>query len=186
MKRCSSQPNGKMVFTLIHYLRKIVWEIITALIPALVIALAIKVEVARAVEIEAGPSMQPNLYQGYRLMTERVSYQLHLPQRGDIIVVDRPREVSLVKRVMGLPGELVEVRAGHVIINGQKLDEPWVLYFGGPDYGPAQIPEGYVFIVGDNRQNSLDSRAIGPVALRSIVGRVWLVYWPPDKLELVP
>ena len=119
-------------------------------------------------------------------MTERVSYQLHLPQRGDIIVVDRPTEVSLVKRVMGLPGELVEVRAGHVIINGQKIDEPWVLYFGGPDYGPAQIPEGYVFIVGDNRQNSLDSRAIGPVALRSIVGKVWLVYWPPDKLELVP
>ena len=64
MKRCSSQPNGKMVFTLIHYLRKIVWEIFTALVPALVIALAIKVEVARAVEIDAGPSMQPNLYQG--------------------------------------------------------------------------------------------------------------------------
>ena len=187
MKSYSSQPNGKMVFTISHYLRKILWEIITALIPALVIALAIKVEVARAVEIEAGPSMQPNLYQGYRLMTEKISYQLHLPQRGDIVVVDRPAgEVSLVKRVMGLPEELVEVRAGHVLINGQKIEEPWVLYFGGPDYGPAQIPDGYIFILGDNRQNSHDSRAIGPVALQSIVGRVWSVYWPLDKLELVP
>jgi signal peptidase I len=160
---------------------------VTAFIPALLIALIIKVEVARAVAIEAGPSMQPNMYQGYRLMTEKVSYHFHRPQRGDVVVVDRPgAEVSLVKRVMGLPGEIVEVRAGHVLINGQAIEEPWVLYFGGPDYGPAQIPDGYIFILGDNRQNSRDSRAIGPVELNTIEGRVWLVYWPLDKIELVP
>jgi signal peptidase I len=170
-----------------QFLRKILWGFITAFIPAMLIALVIKVEVARAVTIETGPSMQPNMYQGYRLMTEKVSYQLHHPQRGDIVVVDRPgTEVSLVKRVMGLPGEIVEVRTGHVLINGQKIEEPWVLYFGGPDYGPTQIPDGYIFILGDNRKNSRDSRAIGPVELRTIVGRVWLVYWPLDKIELVP
>ena len=87
---------------------------------------------------------------------------------------------------MGLPGEMVEVKNGHVIIDGQKIEEPWILYFGGPDYRPAKIPEGYIFIVGDNRQNSRDSRAIGPVPINTIEGRAWLVYWPLDDVELVP
>jgi len=170
-----------------QHLQKIVREVITAIIPAVLIALFIRVEVAKAVKIEAGPSMQPNMYQGYRLMTEKISYLFYLPKRGDVVIVNRPgAEVSLVKRVMGLPGEIVEVQAGHVLINGQKINEPWVLYFGGPDYGPAQIPNGYIFIIGDNRPNSRDSRAIGPVALTTIDGRVWLVYWPLEKFEFVP
>lgn len=174
MKRYASQ-----------YLRKIAWEMITAIVPALLIALFIRVEVASAVEIESGPSMQPNMYQGYRLMTEKISYRFHLPQRGDVIVVDRPGvEVSLVKRVLGLPGETIEVRAGHVTINGLKIEEPWVHYYGGPDYGPAKIPAGFIFILGDNRQASRDSRVIGPVALSTVEGRVWLVYWPLNKIEL--
>jgi signal peptidase I len=172
---------------LVQHLRKIAWEMVTAVIPALLIAFAIRVEVAKAVEIEAGPSMQPNMVQGYRFMVEKVSYYFHLPQRGDIVVVDRPEgEADLVKRVMGLPGETVEVRAGHVLINGQEIEEPWVFYFGGPDYGPAQIPDGHIFILGDNRQNSRDSRAIGPVELSTVAGRAWLIYWPLDKIELVP
>ena len=187
MKGFSSEANRKIILVTIQCLKKIVWEMVTAIIPALLIALVINVQVAKAVEIESGPSMQPNMYQGYRLMIEKVSYRFHLPQRGDIVVVDRPgEEVSLVKRVMGLPGETVEVRDGHVFINGQRIEEPWILYFGGPDYGPAKIPEGYVFIVGDNRQNSRDSRAIGPVPISTIEGKVWLVYWPLDKIELVP
>jgi signal peptidase I len=171
----------------VRYGGRIVWEVITAAVPALLIALFINVYVVQAVEIEAGPSMQPNLYQGYRMMVERVSYRFHLPDRGDIVVADRPGdEVSLVKRVMGLPGETIEVRDGHVIINGQSIEEPWVTYFGGPDYGPEEIPEGYVFILGDNRRASRDSRAIGPVALRAVEGRVWLVYWPLEEVRWVP
>ena len=173
--------------SLCQKLQKLVWEIGTAILPAVLFALFIRVEVAKAVEIEVGPSMQPNMYQGYRLMTEKVSYHFRLPQRGDVVVVNRPGvEVSLVKRVLGLPGEIVEVQAGHVLINGQKIEEPWVLYFGGPEYGPAQIPDGYIFIIGDNRPISRDSRAIGPVELTMVEGRVWLVYWPLEKFELVP
>lgn len=153
----------------------------------MLIALFINVYVAQAVEIEAGPSMQPNLYQGYRVMLERVSYRFHLSQRGDIVVADRPgKEVSLIKRVMGLPGETIEVRDGHAMIDGQPIAEPWVTHFGGPDYGPAEVPEGYVFILGDNRRVSRDSRAIGPVPLSTIEGRVWLVYWPLEEIRLVP
>lgn len=171
----------------LQYVRKIIWEIITAVVPALLIALFINVYVVQAVEIESGPSMQPNLYQGDRMMVERVSYRFHLPNRGDVVVADRPgEETSLVKRVMGLPGETIEVQDGHVSINGELLTEPWVSYFGGPDYGPQVIPEGYIFIVGDNRSASLDSRSIGPVELNSIEGRVCLVYWPPEQLQWVP
>jgi signal peptidase I len=176
-----------IVFGVVQYVRRIAWEAITAIVPALLIALFINVHVAQAVEIEAGPSMQPNLYQGYRVMIERVSYRFHLPDRGDIVVADRPgEEVSLIKRVMGLPGETIEVRDGHVMIDGEAIEEPGVTHFGGPDYGPEEVPEGCVFILGDNRQVSRDSRAIGPVALSTIEGRVWLVYWPLEEIRLVP
>lgn len=186
MDKSTSEHRRGIVSGVIQYVRRIVWEVITTIVPALLIALFINVHVAQAVEIEAGPSMQPNLYQGYRVMIERVSYRFHPPDRGDIVVADRPgEEVSLIKRVMGLPGETVEVRDGHVMIDGQSIEEPWVTHFGGPGYGPEEVPEGYVFILGDNRRVSRDSRAIGPVPLRMIEGRVWLVYWPLEEIRLV-
>jgi len=187
MKKETRKPETRIVFKALRLIRSIAWEVMTTVVPVLLIALFVNVQVARAVEIKDGPSMQPNLYKGYRVMIEKVSYRFHLPQRGDIVVADRSgKEVSLIKRVMGLPGETVEVRAGHVIVDGQAVEEPWVTYFGGPDYGPAKVPEGYVFIVGDNRQASRDSRVIGPVAVSAIEGRVWLVYWPLEEIRLIP
>ena len=187
MEKSTTEREMAIVSRVIRYVRRIVWEAITAVVPALLIALFINVYVAQAVEIEAGPSMQPNLYQGYRVMIERVSYRFHLPRRGDIVVADRPGEgIALIKRVMGLPGETIEVREGHVIVDGQLIEEPWVSHYGGPDHGPEEVPEGCVFILGDNRRVSRDSRAIGPVALSTIEGRVWLVYWPPGEIRLVP
>jgi signal peptidase I len=155
-------------------------------VPALLIALLVNAYVAEAVAIEDGPSMQPNLYQGDRLMTEKISYHFHAPRRGDVVIVERPAgEVSLVKRVVAVEGEVVEMREGHTYIDGEPIEEPWVTHFGGQDYGPALVPEAHVFVVGDNRAVSHDSRAIGPVAVDSIRGRVWLVYWPPGQIELV-
>lgn len=186
MDKPTGEREAGIAFGVMRYVGRLVWEAITAVVPAVLIALFINVYVAQAVEIEAGPSMQPNLYQSYRVMIEKVSYRFHPPDRGDIVVVDRPgEEVSLIKRVMGLPGETIEVRGGHVMIDGQSIEEPWVTYLGGPDYGPAEVPEGHVFILGDNRRVSRDSRAIGPVALSSIEGRVWLVYWPLEEIRLV-
>jgi signal peptidase I len=167
--------------------RQVVWEIITTLLPSVLIALFINVYVAEAAEIEAGPSMQPNLYVGYRVMTEKITYYLHEPRRGDIVVIERPEsEGNLIKRVMGLPGEIIEVRSGHIYINGEPVDEPWVTFFGGQEQRPIPIPEGHVFVIGDNRPASLDSRAIGPVSIESIVGRGWFVYWPLEKFQFLP
>ena len=163
-----------------------IWEVITTLIPAVLIALFINVYIAEAAEIEAGPSMQPNLFAGYRVMTEKISYYLHEPRRGDILVIERPKnEGNLIKRVIGLPGESIEVRAGHTYINGQPIDEPWVTYFGGRDIPATVIPKGHIFIIGDNRPNSRDSRDIGPVPIESIIGRGWFVYWPLDEFQFL-
>ena len=179
-------PAG-LVSRVARLVRRIVWEFITAVLPAVAIALFVNVYVAQAVTIEDGPSMQPNLYRGYRVMTEKVSYYLHPPCTGDVVVVDRPgSEVSLIKRVMAVEGEVVEVRRGHTYIDGESIEEPWVVHFGGPDYGPALVPEDHVFILGDNRRLSRDSRAIGPVPADAIQGRAWLVYWPIDDIKLLP
>jgi signal peptidase I len=166
--------------------RQFIWEIITTLVPAILIAFFINVYIAEAAEIEAGPSMQPNLYAGYRVMTEKISYYMHEPRRGDIVVVERPEvEGNLIKRVMGLPGEMIEVRGGHTHINGEPIEEPWVEYFGGKDIPPTRIPDGHVFIIGDNRPVSRDSRDIGAVPIETIIGRAWFVYWPVDAAQFL-
>jgi signal peptidase I len=167
-------------------LRRVVWELICVLAPALLIALFVNVYVAEAVAVKEGPSMQPNLYIGYRVMTEKISYRLHPPYRGDIVVVDLPSGgAALIKRVVGLPGDVVQVTRGHTWINGRLLDEPWVAYFGGMDYGPARVPPAHLFIMGDNRVQSLDSRAIGPVPMEKVRGRAWMIYWPLDHVRLL-
>jgi signal peptidase I len=168
------------------FTRQLIWETLTTLIPAILITLFINVYIAEAAEIEAGPSMQPNLFAGYRVMTEKISYYLHEPRRGDIVVIERPEhEGNLIKRVIGLSGETIEVSGGHTNINGEPIKEPWVTYFGGRDMPPTVVPEGHIFIIGDNRSNSRDSRDIGPVPVESIIGRGWFVYWPLDEFQFL-
>ena len=162
-------------------------EIIFSIVPALLIALFVNTFVTEAAVVEQGPSMQPNLYVGDRVMTEKVSYRFSEPARGDIVIVERGyKDVDLVKRVVALPGEVVEVRGGHVLINNEPLVEPYAQAFGGPNYGPAQVPDGTVFVLGDNRRLSHDSRVIGPVSLEAVNRRVILVYWPLDEFKILP
>jgi signal peptidase I len=170
-----------------QFVANAVWELVITVCPALLVALFINVFVAEAALVEYGPSMQPNLYRGDRVIAEKVSYRFHLPHRGDVVIADRPgNEVSLIKRVVALPGETVEVRGGHTFINEEQIEEPWVTNFGGPSYPPTVVPPDHVFILGDNRSNSRDSRTIGPVPIDTIKGHVWLVYWPLDQIKLVP
>ena len=102
-------------------LRQIGWELLTSLIPALILALIVNVNIARAVSID-GPSMQPNLFRGYRVMIEKVSYRFHPPQRGDVVVAQVWEDrTPLIKRVIAVAGETVEIRNGHTFINGQPV-----------------------------------------------------------------
>jgi signal peptidase I len=168
-------------------IKKIIGEIIFSLVPAILIAFFINYFITEAAVVEQGPSMQPNLYVGYRVMTEKVSYRFHEPDRGDIVIVEQEGQaVDLVKRIVALPGEIIEVRAGHVWLNGEKLSEPYVKELGGPSYGPSRIPDGTVFILGDNRRLSHDSRAFGPVSLDAVNRRVIFIYWPLEEFKIFP
>lgn len=110
---------------LICRLRSVARELVINVAPALLFALFINVFVAEAALVEEGPSMQPNLYSGYRVMTEKITYRFGPPRRGDVVVVERPDgEPALIKRVVALPGEAIKVRGGRTLINGQPLNEP--------------------------------------------------------------
>ncbi|MEW5717862.1 MAG: signal peptidase I [Chloroflexota bacterium] len=162
-------------------------ELVIALGLAFVASLFLDTFVAHAVSIDQGPSMQPNLYRGDRVLIEKISLTFRAPQRGDIVVANRPGEpISVIKRVVAVRGERVAVRGGHVWINDAPLAEPWVTYFGGPDYPALIVPPDHVFIVGDNRAESRDSRTFGPVRLDEIEGRVLFIYWPPGHIGLAP
>lgn len=162
-------------------------DIIFSIVPALLIALFVNTYITKSAFVEQGPSMQPNLSVGNRVMTEKISYRFREPDRGDIVVVEGVvRGVDLVKRVVGLPGEIIEVRDGQVRIDGELHREPYVQNSGGPDYGPGLIPNAHVFVLGDNRCFSKDSRLIGPISLEAVKRRVSFVYWPLGEIKFFP
>lgn len=161
-------------------------EFAEALLPALVIVLVINTFIAQATRVD-GLSMTPNLQDGERLIIEKLTYRIHPPERGDIVVLDPPSHtgIPLIKRVIGLPGEVIAVQEGHVLINGEVLPEPYLPEPTRGTYPPRLVPEGHVFVMGDNRSASNDSRAFGPIAYEHIVGKAWLRYWPFDQIGLV-
>ncbi|MBX7235235.1 MAG: signal peptidase I [Caldilineales bacterium] len=161
-------------------------ELVSTVLPAVLIALLIHLFLAQATRVE-GYSMEPTLYGHQRLVIEKVSYHLHPPHRGDIIVIHVPnygREM-LIKRVIGLPGETIQVSSGQVLIDGQPLAEPYLRTVTRGDYPVLTVPAGSVFVMGDNRNNSNDSRSFGPITFDNIVGRAWVRYWPFSDVGLV-
>lgn len=162
-------------------------ELLETVIPAVLIALFIHAFLAQATRVY-GQSMEPNLHTNQRLIVEKVSYHFHGPQRGDIVVLRRPDQSEgdlLIKRVVGLPGEEVSIRDGLVYVDGLPLDEPYLERDSGGNYGPVRVPPLHVFVLGDNRDASNDSRVFGPVHRNEILGRAWLSYWPPEEIGLV-
>ncbi|MBE9509161.1 MAG: signal peptidase I [Chloroflexi bacterium] len=161
-------------------------ELAETIIPAVAIALVINLFLAQATQV-LGQSMEPNLHTSQRVVVEKVTYRfLHGPRRGDIVVIDLPGQTEmLIKRVMGLPGETIEVRGGEVYIDGEKVEEDWTTRQGGGNYGPKTIPPLHVFVMGDNRGASNDSRNFGPVHIDHIVGQAWFSYWPPEYVGFV-
>jgi len=126
-----------------------------------------------------GFSMLPTLQNNELALVNRLAYRFGKPERGDIIVFHfpvNPKE-DLIKRVIGLPGEEVTIAHGEVYINGTALDEPYIA--AAPDYTTEwSVPEGYLFVLGDNRNDSADSHTWGLLPLDNVVGKAVLVYWP--------
>lgn len=167
--------------------RKAWWvEAVQTLVLAALLALVVRLFVVEPFRVD-GPSMEPSLYTGERLLVDKISYRFHLPRRGDIVVFRNPRNQreDYIKRVVALPGDQVEMRLGKLYLNGQPIPEPYVLRDGVSAYGPEVIPPGYCFVLGDNRANSRDSRFFGPLPLSLIKGRAWLIFWPPGRVQLL-
>ena len=128
--------------------------------------------------------MQPALASRQHLLVDRLAYRFQSPARGDVVVLRDPAQpgVHCVKRIVGLPGEHVRMEMGRVLINESPLDEP---YAAGRDAAETPFPRQWLLdkdeylVLGDQRQDSRDSRAFGPVRRGDVVGRVWLRYWPP-------
>ena len=161
-------------------------ELGETVLPAIVIAVLINLFLAQATRVY-GSSMEPNLHTDQRLVVEKMSYRLHEPQRGDVVVLRMPERGPelLFKRVVALPGETIEVRDGNVLVNGVALQEPYLSRPTNGTYGPTLVPEGQLFVMGDNRGASNDSRVFGPVDRARIIGRAWISYWPMDELGWV-
>lgn len=158
-------------------------ELLETFLPAIAIVLTINLFLAQPRTVH-GQSMEPNLHDNQRVIVDLVSYRLRMPRRGEIIVLNVPGRVSdpLIKRVIGLPGETIEIKGGAVYVNGQKLNEPYLNQLTTGTMPPQVIPEAHVFVLGDNRGSSNDSRYFGVVPLENILGRAWLRYWPPSDI----
>jgi signal peptidase I len=153
------------------------------LLIAIGLALVIIVFLYQPVKVE-GTSMAPLLSDQERIFINKFVYRFESIHRGDVVVFWYPldRSKSFIKRVVGLPGEMVEIRRGVLYLNGQMVPEPYVppRYTDVTDYGPIKVPHGSYFVMGDHRISSNDSRVFGPVASQFIYGRAVFAYWPVD------
>jgi signal peptidase I len=177
-------------------------ESVVVLLVALAIAVVLRTFVVGTYSIPSG-SMEPTLNINDRILVDKLAYHLHGVHRGDIIVFATPKDehcagppvANLVKRVIGLPGETISLSGGQVYINHKLLPEPWLPTAvqkettSGPTsqsfslQGPFKIPAHDVYVMGDNRQGSCDSRYWGPIPESSIVGKVDIRFWPISRFH---
>ena len=188
-------------------MRALIRELIETVILALIIFLALQFSVQNF-RVE-GSSMRPTIVEGQYLLVNKLVYfnlnprdvrsvlafsssakaervyPFHAPQRKDVIIFHFPRDPSrdFVKRVIGLPGDTVEIDDGNVLINGIKLEESYITRRDSDDMKPLTVGEDSYFVMGDNRRASNDSRDWGTVPTSNIVGRAWVSYWPLDRLR---
>jgi len=186
-------------------------EIPGLVLMAFVLALLIRTFLFQAFFIPS-PSMVPTLQEGDRVLVNKIPYYFHDPRRGDIIVFENPNPQAVpdrglvggffhwlfqgmgfqqpenedfIKRVIGLPGETVEGKNGAVYVNGVKLDEPYLTQKTRP-FDPVTVPAGKLFVMGDNRGNSLDSRfGLGYVPMDNVIGKAFVKIWPPSRFGLL-
>jgi signal peptidase I len=172
----SKEPGG---------LRRFLLDLLETILLAAVLFIGINAVSAR-IRVES-ISMQPTLYEGDFVIVNKLAYKLGTPSRGDIIIFHAPPDPTgepYIKRVIGLPGDTVEVKAGKVYINGVPLREPYIK--AAPDYQEAyHVSAGSLFVLGDNRNNSSDSHSWGPVPIQNVIGKAEVVYLPFNHWQVL-
>ncbi len=168
-------------------MKAFLWEIAVTLALSLILFLVLHNTIQQT--IIDGSSMEPNFHDQERAFMNVAVYKyFHAPQLGDVVVLIPPVEPSkmYVKRVMGRPGDTVEVKNEQVYVNGMPLKEPYIVHLPTYTMAPVKVPPNQYFVLGDNRSNSNDSHFGWFVSRNKIVAKVWLVIWPPSSWGLVP
>ena len=164
--------------------KQFVLDLVETLLLAVILYLGINAISAR-VRVD-GFSMNPTLQDGEYVLVSKLSYRLGEPRRGDIIVFKYPGQPpqDLIKRIIGLPGDQVEVKGAKVYVNGQEISEPYIA--AAPIYqGSWSVPAGNLFVLGDNRNDSSDSHSWGLLPIENVIGKSILIYWPPPEWNLI-
>ena len=175
-------------------------EWVAVIVGAVLLALVVKTFLLQAFYIPS-LSMAPTLEKGDRVLVNKLSYRLHDVNRGDVVVFERPEDEAasdihdLIKRVVGLPGEEIVIKDGGVYVDGERLEEGYLpddvatstdtTPYKCTDDDPCEVPEDRVWVMGDNRGDSRDSRFFGPIEESSIVGRAFVIVWPLDHIGLL-
>jgi signal peptidase I len=145
---------------------------------AVILALAVHTWVGQIVTVD-GPSMQPGLWTGEKVLMGKVEYWFSKPKRGDIVLARFPdSDQNFIKRVIATGGDLIAINNGAVYLNGKKLDEPYIPTAINADMQELKVPDDYVFVMGDNRNDSTDSRVVGAIPLSMVEGRAYALVWP--------
>lgn len=156
------------------------------LVVAFVLAQLVMVGVAQAFQVEQY-SMEPTLLPHDRVLVNKIIYRIREPNRGDVIVLRYPRDPNrnYIKRIVAVPGDVVEIKNGHLHVSGTPVQEMYLNGTPSGDFGPETVPAESFFVLGDNRNNSEDSRAFGSLSRTHVIGRAALIYWPPQRIRLV-
>lgn len=160
-------------------------EVVVIVAAAFVLALLIQQFIVKPFYIPS-PSMQPTLIEGDRVLVSRFVYRFGEPNRGDIVVFHPPVDETqdYIKRVVAVAGDRVAVKDGKLYVNGKAQVEPYLKEQRiALSYAERTVPPGEIFVMGDNRNNSGDSRVFGPVKTSEVVGEAFLIYWPVPKLR---
>ncbi|HHX87384.1 MAG TPA: signal peptidase I, partial [Firmicutes bacterium] len=162
------------------------WEWARSIIIAVVLAVLIRLFLFEVFVVE-GASMYPTLDNHERLVVSKLVYHLDNPQPGDIVVFNYSPHRDFIKRVIGISGDRIEIKGGEVFVNDLPLQEPYLLEEASTDFGPVVVPSGSVFLLGDNRNNSMDSRDpnVGYVPIDKVKGKALFVFWPFQELRLL-
>jgi signal peptidase I len=154
------------------------WEWVQALAIAIVLAMVIRYFVFEPFSV-SGPSMLSTLHNGDLVIVNKLIYQFRAPEKGEVVVFRATPKKDYIKRVIALPGQVVSAQNNIVRVDGRSIDEPYVDEGNRTaDFGPVEVPPGHIFVMGDNRMNSSDSREFGPVSMDRVVGRADVIFWP--------
>ncbi len=168
--------------------KKVVFDWVRTIALVAVFSFAFRGFVAEARFIPS-ESMEPTLHVGDKLYVEKITYKVGDIERGDIVVFEAPEasqhKEDMIKRVIALPGETVEIRGGIVYVNGQALDEPYEAEKPASDFPKMVVPENNLFVMGDNRNNSLDSRFWGTLPIENVIGKAFVRYYPFNQIGVL-